>query len=207
MFSPVTKRKVQTGFKRLESVQKELPALPAPPKSLRLQHIENLRTLLHLCLLRADYPRAFRAFSLLLRCRSVDIRLLWKIGLELLNELEPSKAREYLQRLIARFPAIPGRHKTSIDAHSFFPALVLLQIKMGEYGQAISSLDEYLLSAPFNENQPLYVYSAMLSLEMANREENHYERGRWLEKARQQFAKADEMRLLETPNAFTDMIG
>jgi hypothetical protein len=53
---------------------------PKPPHSHRALHIQNLLSLLHLSLLRQDFPRARRVFSLLAGCKEVPWQALWRTG-------------------------------------------------------------------------------------------------------------------------------
>ncbi len=76
-------------------------------KSARSQHIDVLVTLLHDCILRADWDRAMRAYSLLIRCKHVEIRLCYDLGLEILQHKDTEKYEEFLQRLIVAYPPVP----------------------------------------------------------------------------------------------------
>lgn len=84
-----------------KSVEEELAALNPPlyvakesaedrSTSSKRRHIDNLTSLLHICMLRGDWPRASRAWALLLRTetagRGMDVRQhgRWGIGAELL---------------------------------------------------------------------------------------------------------------------------
>ncbi|KAK6456383.1 RNA polymerase I-specific initiation factor-domain-containing protein [Scheffersomyces xylosifermentans] len=55
------------------------------PEYVQRQHISNLRTLLHLNMLRRNWPVAYKLYCLLIRLPSVDIRALWPIGIEILR--------------------------------------------------------------------------------------------------------------------------
>ncbi|KYG45666.1 hypothetical protein M433DRAFT_42802, partial [Acidomyces richmondensis BFW] len=127
-----------------ETVEEELAALNPPlyaPRralddsstSLKRQHVENLTTILHTCMLKGDWQRATRAWGLLLRTevagRGMDVRRhgRWGIGAELLmrnsiNVQDGFKlAREYYERLILQYPHTPHSQETS--SLVFYPAL------------------------------------------------------------------------------------
>lgn len=82
------------------SIEEELGGLNPPlyipsttedkSTSLRRRHLDNLTTILHRCMLKGDWKRAFRAWGLLIRTeiagRGIDVRRngRWSIGAELL---------------------------------------------------------------------------------------------------------------------------
>jgi hypothetical protein len=55
-----------------------------PPHNTRKQHIKTVYDLLHLSILRRDFERARRCWSILIRCPEFEARRFWKIGLGLL---------------------------------------------------------------------------------------------------------------------------
>ena len=112
------------------------PGLP-PPSPLKRHHIDNLTALLHSRLLQQDWPRARRAWELLLRTelggQGPDLRAhgRWGIGAEVLLRGRPGEpvsargapaAREYLERLVLQYPCT-RRRRRGIDAATFYPAL------------------------------------------------------------------------------------
>ncbi|KAK3634681.1 hypothetical protein LTR56_015108 [Elasticomyces elasticus] len=141
-------------------IEEELAALNPPirlstrenakPTSLQRRHVDNLTTLLHTCILRGDWERASRAWSLLLRTEiyggSMDLRQQgrWGIGGELLMRRKPASdhgkadseeavssfsddgfkaAREYYERLILQYPHT-SRTQHNVNALAFYPALL-----------------------------------------------------------------------------------
>lgn len=59
------------------------------------RHAEVLNKIMQLCVLRQDWLRAYRCFTLLIRCNNIDILSIWPIGLEVITrvaELEYIKA-------------------------------------------------------------------------------------------------------------------
>ncbi|KAF2774280.1 hypothetical protein EJ03DRAFT_322872 [Teratosphaeria nubilosa] len=124
-----------------KSVEEELTGLNPPlftskkpdqSTSVKRRHIENLTTVLHTCMLRGDWVRARRAWSILLRTEvsglGMDLRHhgYWTVGAELLMRTDDENgfrlAREYYERLILQYPHTP-RVKHSVNALAIYPAL------------------------------------------------------------------------------------
>lgn len=123
-----------------------------PETSLKRQHVDNLTAVLHRCMLRGDWQRASRAWSLLLRTeiagRGIDVRQngRWGIGAEILMRRHAATsnhddseegdgetasrfsdhgfqlARQYYERLTLQYPHTP-RSQHNINATAFYPAL------------------------------------------------------------------------------------
>lgn len=51
------------------------------------RHAEVLNKIMHLCVLRQDWRRAYRCFTLLIRCNNIDILSIWPIGLEVITRV------------------------------------------------------------------------------------------------------------------------
>lgn len=51
------------------------------------QHVGQLTTLLHLMVLRKEWRAAHKVFCTLIRCPKVDVRTLWPLGVEILQQL------------------------------------------------------------------------------------------------------------------------
>jgi len=60
-------------------------------------HVGRLSNLLHLLVLRQDWKRAYKCFSLLIRQRNIDLRSIWGIGVEILTRLNELKFTDHLQ--------------------------------------------------------------------------------------------------------------
>ncbi|KAF2485149.1 hypothetical protein BDY17DRAFT_97729 [Neohortaea acidophila] len=111
---------VQSAKPPTKSIDKELAGLNPPlyypsaiapqeqATSSRRRHLDNLTTILHTCMLKEDWPRARRAWSLLIRTeiggRGIDVRRngRWGIGAELLMRRkadEPRKLQASLETL------------------------------------------------------------------------------------------------------------
>lgn len=133
-------------------------------RSLRYQHIDVLVTIVHKSILDADWERAERSFSLLLRCKGVDIRLCYEQGLQILNRVDPSGRRsiDFLLRLIVAYPPLkPRRGMRSFDrADKYVVLLTELRIFHRQYTVAMQELDKWLLVPPFNSNKLLWRYLA-----------------------------------------------
>ena len=80
------------------------------PKTSRRSHIRLLYDVLQLSLQRADYPRARRAWSVLVRCKEVDWKSLWNAGVMLVDDGSNeawhgnSKKLEYLSAMMLQYP-------------------------------------------------------------------------------------------------------
>ncbi|KAH6611971.1 hypothetical protein C7974DRAFT_323730 [Boeremia exigua] len=139
-------------------IQKELAQPPArlyavnardpnhEARNLRRTHLNVLSTVMHKCLLQADYDRAGRAWGMILRTQAthgntVDLRNhgRWAIGAELLLRRTPPDddafsehgfelAREYYERLIVQHPT-RKQAPHAVDQRSFYPAMFSLWIQ------------------------------------------------------------------------------
>lgn len=138
-------------------------------KSSRHQHIQVLVSLIHHRVLNRDWDRALRAFSMLIRCKNVEIRLCYEIGLEILDHTSPDRSLEFLKRLIIAFP--PAKSKPARNAlpraETFVRLMAQRRLKYGQFKEAVEELEEYLLVPPFNQDMELWddLYLACDSLE------------------------------------------
>lgn len=119
---PIARRGGHT--KRFAAILRDhnLPPAPGVPYSLRNKHLAVITTILHRSIMENDFSRASRAYGLLIRCKDVDIRSIWGLGVEILlkrggfqdGEEEEGhqgyrpenleKAVEFLNRLILFYP-------------------------------------------------------------------------------------------------------
>lgn len=134
------------------------PSSHAEASNLRRTHLNVLSTLMHRCLLQADYDRAGRAWGMILRTQAthgntVDLRNhgRWAIGAEILLRRKPQVAvldeqpssdaeddvfseqgfelaREYYERLIVQHPT-RKQAPHAVDQRSFYPAMFSLWIQ------------------------------------------------------------------------------
>lgn len=133
-------------------------------RSLKYKYIDMLVTLLHKCILDRDWTRAQRCYSVLLRCKNVEIRLCYEQGLDILNHTDPTGARsaEFLTRLINKFPPNkPRENKRVFDrADTFVPLLARLRIKHRQFEIGMQELDAWLLIPPYMDDRQLWNYQA-----------------------------------------------
>ncbi|KAF2864461.1 hypothetical protein K470DRAFT_239480 [Piedraia hortae CBS 480.64] len=156
---------------------------------LKRNHADKLMTILHICMLRQDWHRAFRAWALLLRLEiggtGMDVREYghWGIGAELLirtNEKEGFRqAQEYYNRFITRYPHAIAR-KYLVSAVAFYPALFNMWISGAqrqfsvdehELGHKLQTaleiaarMDEVMESPAYNKSLPLLKLRGMVGL-------------------------------------------
>lgn len=139
-------------------------------RSLRYQHIDVLVTLLHKSILDSDWSRAEQCYGLLLRCKNVDIRLCYELGLDILNhtDLTGTRSAEFLTRLINAYPPIKPRHnKRRFDrADVFVRELAKLRISHSQYRVAMQELDAWLLIPPYKDDKTLWQYLAQCCEEL-----------------------------------------
>lgn len=129
-------------------------------KSLKYQHIDVLVTIVHKCVLEAQWDRAYRAFSMLLRCKQIDLRLCHEIGLQILDHIDPSgaKSEEFLGRLIVAYPPLkPRKGKRDFDrADLFVRILTRHRIEHKQYDKALNDLESWLLIPPYKDDMTLW---------------------------------------------------
>lgn len=80
------------------------------PRTSRKIHIRLLYDVLQLSIQRDDYARARRAWSILIRCKEIDWKAMWKTGVLLVDEfhLEDSASNsrklDYLSTMMLQYP-------------------------------------------------------------------------------------------------------
>ena len=78
------------------------------PSTARKYHIRRLYDILQLCIQRYDYVRARKAWAILVRCKEVDWKVLWRTGAVLICESQEecdemsTKKSEYLSTMMLR---------------------------------------------------------------------------------------------------------
>ena len=131
------------------------------PKTARTVHIRRLFDVLHLSVQRGDVQRAKRIYSILLRCREVNWKDLWKMGLFLLagsiDAREPAvhhRRIAFLRDMLLQHPdevgelmksprsvaltfLIPGR----LQRESIMQELILLLILTNREEEALDELE------------------------------------------------------------------
>ncbi|KAH8094811.1 hypothetical protein BXZ70DRAFT_896231 [Cristinia sonorae] len=134
------------------------------PRNARKTHLRLLYDVLHLSLQRGDFARARRAWGILIRCKEIDWKAMWKTGLLLVDEFHDvgpegnSKKLEFLSTMMLQCP----------DARqAIFQELVIRYISAGQYRKALDELELYLPSQPYESNPALHVYAGLICLYLA----------------------------------------
>ena len=96
------------------------------PLTTRRVHIRRLYDVLQLCIHRQDYARARCAWAILIRCREIEWKFLWTIGLLLVDGLDPADVSEgrvdYLRSLMLQHLEQVGILDRSSPNSSYFKA-------------------------------------------------------------------------------------
>ncbi|KAK7695778.1 hypothetical protein QCA50_000415 [Cerrena zonata] len=129
----------------------------------RKLHIRRLYDVLQLCLLRQDFARARKAWAILVRCKEVHWKALWKTGVLLLDvsdydfeqERETAKRVDYLSTMMLQ---------QSQDKESILQELILRFIKAGKHRRALDELELYIPSPPYDTNPVLHLFAGLLCL-------------------------------------------
>ncbi|KAJ3488806.1 hypothetical protein NLI96_g2569 [Meripilus lineatus] len=141
-------------------------ALPGSkrPSTARKYHISRLYDVLQLCIQKNDYVRARKAWAILVRCKEVDWKAMWKTGVILLGDAQTpdpegtSKRLEYLSTLMVRNPDM---------RESVLEEFILCLILEGHYRKALEELELYLPSSPYEDSPTLHIYAGLISLYLA----------------------------------------
>lgn len=166
---------------------------PPKPETLHTRHSAVITTILHRSLLESDFARARRAFGLLIRCKGIDIRHIWTIGLSLLSRADEfEKSVEFVRRLALFFPYRSRLHShhpaiytssamqeqsegvtVAKSALDFYPALFDLQTAEADpRPQNIKDeIEELMLTPPWSDMLGLWLLLGMVLNWMADREE------------------------------------
>ncbi|KAG0210658.1 hypothetical protein BGX28_009085 [Mortierella sp. GBA30] len=138
---------------------------PMSSASQRMMHLELTGELLRKSLVRRDYNRAYKLYSIMVSSRAdlklegkgVDFaeELAWKIGAELLRqktEYEPLCLR-FLQLILAR---------TNSCREQVLLEIALYQLRCGMIDQARTTLEPFMSMYPYNENALLLGYAGVV---------------------------------------------
>ncbi|BFZ60653.1 hypothetical protein YB2330_001695 [Saitoella coloradoensis] len=152
----------------------QLPTM-SNTRSLQKRHLTALTALMHVSLLRRDWERAYKAFSVLIRMKDVNFKKIWGIGLEVLKHARPDKAPLYLKRLCIRYPVLSNANKDALDARTFFRALILLRIERAqhnpkEYSIAQEEMEEKLSDPSYTDDPMLHAYTGLVCLARSDHE-------------------------------------
>lgn len=137
------------------------PGRPIKHRAQRYQHLEAVNTLMHRFIIHEDWVRAEKAFALLIRLDGVEIRLIYKEGIEILNHIDMTGTRTaaFLARLIIAFPFIkaPNKAQRNFPKSDFFARLLAdHRIKYRQYEVAKEELDGWLLVPPYQSDHKLW---------------------------------------------------
>ncbi|KAG5513664.1 hypothetical protein PMAC_000702 [Pneumocystis sp. 'macacae'] len=200
--SPISKRRKRTYYRMSEDCcfpetgfLNEKTKTSKELLSTRKRQIEAVHTILHLSLLRRDFLRARYAFSILIRCREVNLYDIWDLGFEILKHFEFNKQEMYLKHLIVLYQTSTYSDfskENTCSTQEFLRTLVLLYIEKEEFKKLLNMLEDYLLSAPYSENAVFYQYAGMAALELSQRTAIPEESKQLHEKAEYLFQKAKE---------------
>ncbi|KAJ3551413.1 hypothetical protein NM688_g4720 [Phlebia brevispora] len=138
------------------------------PTTARKTHICRLYDILQLCIQRNDLERARRAWSILVRCKEINWKLMWRMGLTILSEGRDNssaerdgKHLEYLSTMMLQFAEA---------REPIIQEMVLRLICSGEYERALEELELYLPSPPYEDNPTLHIYAALICIYFAQPE-------------------------------------
>lgn len=143
------------------------------------QHINNLKTLLHLNIMRRNWILAYKVFCLLIRLPYVDIRSIWPIGIEILThrQTELEKESPQIQRFFEWLSSFHVINGTNVDnpnissrkisapiwrsgSKTHTPMYLVTHlwhlVKRKDYQGLKNRLDELLLEPPYNIDGVFY---------------------------------------------------
>lgn len=149
-------------------------------------HLDNLKQLLHINILRRKWDAAYKAFCLIIRFRHVDIRSLWPLGIEILsrlaeNELPPDQSdvsgrkderffnwlssffsvnkhyRSLRNSLVHQISAPIWRSGSKTHTPIYIVAYMWLLLRKGKFTQLKDKLEELFLEPPYN-NEGVFYY-------------------------------------------------
>lgn len=153
-------------------------------------HVTNLRNLLHLNMLRRNWDLAYKVFCLLVRLPHVDIRSIWSLGIEILQQQRNTQRQvqdESLQLLFkderffdwlssfyiitrstvsnSRLVAAPiWRSGSRTHAPLYVITSLWNLLVKGEVLKVLERLEELLLEPPFNTDGAFYFLLALCQL-------------------------------------------
>ncbi|KAI0952336.1 hypothetical protein AcV7_008179 [Taiwanofungus camphoratus] len=127
------------------------------PTTARKVHIRRLYDVLQLCLQRGDFLRAKRAWAILSRCKGINWKTMWKLGVQLSGE-QAQYDMERNEQKIKFLGATMRQHPDEV---------VLSRSSLNTHKRALDELDLYLPSFPYQDNPVLHVYAGLISLYLA----------------------------------------
>ncbi|KAF9534747.1 hypothetical protein CPB83DRAFT_888718 [Crepidotus variabilis] len=133
------------------------------PRTNRKLHIRRLYDVLQLCIQRRDFERATRAWSILARCKEMEWKSLWPIGLVILGHNTSAESSsgsdvEYLRAMMLQHPD---------EREYILSELVLRLLHSQKPRQALDELELYLPSFPYQDNAALHIYAGLSALDLS----------------------------------------
>lgn len=133
------------------------------PNARQIQ-LQRLYDIVNLSLQRGDLLRARRAWSILARCKEINWKAMWRLGITLLEndvhgvmESNPHKI-DFLRTMLLQLPE---------ERERILAELVQHYILAGRYRDALDELEFYLPSFPYRDNPVLHVYAGLLCIFIA----------------------------------------
>ncbi|KAG1783097.1 hypothetical protein EV702DRAFT_1176349 [Suillus placidus] len=133
------------------------------PNARQIQ-LQRLYDIVNLSVQRGDLPRARRAWSILARCKEINWKAMWRLGITLLEndvrgimESSPHKI-DFLRTMLLQLPE---------ERERILAELVQHYILAGRYRDALDELEFYLPSFPYRDNPVLHVYAGLLCIFIA----------------------------------------
>ncbi|KAG1755493.1 hypothetical protein EDB19DRAFT_1901712 [Suillus lakei] len=132
------------------------------PNARQIQ-LRRLYDIMNLSVQREDLPRARRAWSILARCKEINWKAMWRLGITLLENdarIMESNPRmiDYLRTMLLQLPE---------ERERILAELVQHYILAGRYRDALDELEFYLPSFPYRDNPVLHVYAGLLCVFVA----------------------------------------
>lgn len=144
------------------------------------QHVHNLNILLHLNIMKKNWPMAYKVFCLLIRIPKVDIRSIWPLGIQiLLEQNQGNKDEKFFLWLLSFFSSNKYIYSRDISrkvhtknapawksgSKSHAPLFVITSLwslmSKKDYSKVMDSLSELLLEPPYNHEGVFYFLRAM----------------------------------------------
>ncbi|KAG2077223.1 hypothetical protein BDR04DRAFT_1148009 [Suillus decipiens] len=132
------------------------------PNARQIQ-LQRLYDIVNLTMQRGDLSRARRAWSILVRCKEINWKAMWRLGIALLEndvrvmESNPHKI-DFLRTVLLQLPE---------ERERVLAELVQNYILAGRYRDALDELEFYLPSFPYRDNPVLHVYAGLLCIFIA----------------------------------------
>ncbi|EJD53470.1 hypothetical protein AURDEDRAFT_179937 [Auricularia subglabra TFB-10046 SS5] len=154
--------------------------VPRKAYTARRVHIRRLLDLVELSVQREDWESAWRGWAILTRCKEVQWRHLWRLGLLMVSgHRGDSASLDYLRAMMFQHPeqasgllkeaVLQEIAQLMITQEDYRGALAELQLPVLSFLSAArdSQPDSYLPSLPYQDNPVLHTYAGMLCLYLA----------------------------------------